>query len=98
MDNFHDEKEVEAKARLDLKISRDEQLADLKFLMGTPQGERFFWKFLSKCKTFSSIYEKSALIHYNSGQQDLGHYLMGELTTADSEQFFKIMKDNMTNK
>ena len=53
MDNFHDEKEVEAKARLDLKISRDEQLADLKFLMGTPQGERFFWKFLSKCKTFS---------------------------------------------
>lgn len=44
-------------------------------------------------KTFGSIWEPSAKIHYNSGKQDVGHFIMAEIMEADPNLFMKMMKE-----
>ena len=73
---------------------REQQLNDLKFVLETPQGRRVMWGLLEHCKTFNSVWESSAKIHYNSGQQDIGHYLMAEIVEADEKYLYQMMKEN----
>lgn len=42
---------------------------------------------------FRSIMETNARIYYNAGQQDLGHYLMGEIASADPEAWLAMQQD-----
>jgi hypothetical protein len=66
---------------------------DLRAILATVEGRRFMWRLLGRCKTFSSIYEASARIHYNAGQQDIGHNLLIEIDEADPEAFFKMRNE-----
>jgi len=91
--NAADHKQVN-KAKRSSKDLRKQELSDLTYIMASPQGRRFVWRLLGRCRTFGSIWETSAKIHYNAGQQDIGHFLMAELTQADEELFFNMMKEN----
>lgn len=91
--NSADTKEIKKKKNEHKKL-RDQELKDLKYILASEQGRRFLWRILGKCKTFGSIWETSAKIHYNAGQQDLGHFLLSEITEANEESFFKMMKEN----
>ena len=82
-------KEGERKA----KHGRDRELDDLSKLLATPQFRRFIWRVMGKCKTFESIWENSARIHFNAGQQDIGHYLMSEIVEANEEALLLMMKE-----
>lgn len=73
---------------------RDQELNDLKSVLNLPYGRRFIWRLLSTCKTFASVWHPSALIHYQAGQQDIGHFLMSEIAEADQELLFLMMKEN----
>lgn len=66
---------------------------DLRAVLQTVEGRRFLWRLLGRCKTFASIYEASARIHYNAGQQDIGHNLLIEIDEADPEAFFKMRNE-----
>jgi len=92
--NASDETQIK-EAGKKIKFSRDQELADIKAVMSTFEGQRFIWRILSKCKAFGSVWEASAKIHYNSGQQDIGHFLMAEIVEADEQALFKIMKQNL---
>lgn len=70
---------------------------DLKFLLKSIEGRRFLWRLLGHCGAFSSVWEPSARIHYNAGKQDVGHFLLAEITNADSEGFLKMMQENKEN-
>ena len=73
---------------------RAEQIADLKSVLRTAQGRRVMWRILTECKTFNSIWEQSAKIHYNAGRQDLGHWLMAEIVDTDENRLFEMMKEH----
>lgn len=77
------------------KFARENELEDIKATLALPQAQRFVWRILERCKTFESIYEQSARIHYNAGQQDLGHFLMSEIISADEQLLFAMMKNNL---
>lgn len=77
------------------KLIRENELEDIKATLALPQAQRFIWRILERCKTFESIYEQSARIHYNAGQQDLGHFLMSEIINADEQLLFTMMKNNL---
>lgn len=102
MDNLHkplvtnaaDESQVE-KAKKKEQFNRDHELNDIRSVLSTEEGKRFVWRLLSKCKTFGSVWESSAKIHYNSGQQDLGHFIMAEIIEADEQLLFSMMKKNL---
>lgn len=82
--------------RLDkvLKRRRDQELNDIRAVMANESGRRFVWRLLEKAKVFGSVWHPSALIHYNAGQQDFGHFIMSEITESSEEAFVQMMKEN----
>lgn len=99
--NAADENQVK-KAQHAGNHQRDRDLNDLKILMSEPHGRRFILRILEVCGTWRSIWHPSAAIHMNAGKQDIGHFIMGELATADHEALTKLMiqyyKDQGENK
>jgi len=77
-----------------VKERRKQELNDIITVLSTISGRRFIWRILGKCRTFESVWEASAKIHYNAGKQDLGHYIMAEISESDSNLLFKMMKEN----
>lgn len=75
-------------------LKRDDELNDLRYLLTLPQFRRFVWRLLKFCKVFETIWSPSALIHYNSGQQDVGHFVTAEVVSADPEALVKMMVEN----
>ena len=73
---------------------RDRELNDLRYVLNDRRGRRFLWRLLGNCKVFCTIWEPSAKIHYNSGMQDVGHFLQAEITEASEEAYFCMMKES----
>ena len=80
------EKEFQEQRRSDMK--------DLREILELSAGRRFLWRLLERAGAFRSIWEQSARIHYNAGQQDFGHFIMGEITEANEELLFQMMREN----
>lgn len=76
------------------RFGRDQEMSDLLSVLGTRQGRRVVWRLMSKCRVFSSVWENSARIHYNSGQQDIGHFLMAEVVEANPHKLIEMMKES----
>ena len=91
--NAADEQQVKD-AEGKVKRGRDRELDDLNYVLQSVQGRRFIWRMLSECKTFASIWDQSSRIHYSAGKQDVGHWLMAEITDADEMALFKMMKES----
>ena len=81
-------------ARKKERHARTQELMDIRALLDTPAGRRFLWRLISRCRVLESIWEGSARIHYNAGQQDIGHFIMGEITEADAGAFIMMMQEN----
>lgn len=81
-------------ARLSEKLIRERELNDLRYLLQSPQGRRVVWRILSHCRVFESIWHPSALIHHNSGRQDVGHFLMSEVVAAEETALITMMKES----
>lgn len=73
---------------------RERELNDVRSLLNTREGRRLAWRLLTHCRVFESIWHGSAQIHYNSGMQDVGHFLLAEITEAAPEAFLLMMKEN----
>jgi len=93
LDNAAEKKKVEEQKRR-ANEERRKELNDIKTVVSSVSGRRLLWRVMEKCNTFSSIWEPSAKIHYNSGQQDIGHFILAEITNADENLLFKMMKES----
>ena len=82
-------REAEKKA----KLGREQELADMRKLLATDFGRRFVWRVMSRARVFESIWEQSAKIHYNAGQQDFGHFIMAEVVEAGPEHLLRMMQE-----
>lgn len=91
MHNAADKSQVKEKEIAERDL-RKKELADVAEIASTPAGERFLRRLLAKAKTFESIWEPSAKIHYNAGQQDFGHFIMGEIVEAAPNALLRILK------
>lgn len=95
--NAGDPEQVE-NAKKSQGFKRDDELNDIRMVLNTQAGRRFVWRILEKCGVHRSIWSQSALIHYNSGQQDLGHYIESEIVEADENLLFLMMTENRRRK
>jgi hypothetical protein len=75
------------------ETQREQELRDLKAVLSMPEGRRFVWRLMDFCGPFKTCWAPNAKIHYNSGQQDVGHFLMGEIVQADGEAMISMMRD-----
>lgn len=87
-----DEEQVKANHEETAKV-RKQELEDIKSILKTDEGRRFIWRLLSHCKVFNSIWSPSASIHYLAGKQDVGHFVLSEVTDADADSLLKMMKE-----
>lgn len=92
MVNAGDENQVRGAERK-IKHERELELRDLCAVLATRPGRRLIWRLMGKCKVFESIWEQSARIHYNSGQQDIGQFLLKEVVEANEESLFQMMRE-----
>lgn len=79
------------------KSLREREINDMAVVLSSPEGRRLMWRILAHCKTFNSVWAPSAQIHYFSGMQDVGHFLMAEIVEADPNALVDMMvatKDN----
>lgn len=80
-------------AKFTVEERRRQELNDLRQVLSTIEGRRVMWRLMAHCRAFSSVWDSSAKIHYNAGQQDVGHFLIREVEEADQEAFFQMMKE-----
>ncbi len=64
------------------RSTRDQQQNDVREVLATEAGKRFLWRLLEHCKVNESVFSPSAHIYYNSGMQDVGHFVLGEIMEA----------------
>lgn len=91
--NAGSEKQIK-NAELKEKLNVDQEALDLASMLATPAGRRFLWRLLTKTRVYESIWDNSARIHYNAGQQDLGHWLQAEIVRSSEELYFMMLKEN----
>lgn len=75
------------------KYIRESQKKDLEKVVDTPEGRRVLWGILEHCSTFQSIWHPSALIHYNAGKQDVGHFLLAQLNDLNPALMPRMMAE-----
>lgn len=85
----------ERKKREEKSKLRDKKWVEsIEKIASSTDGRQVLWRILEKCKVFNSVWEPSAKIHYNSGKQDLGHWLMAEIIRTNENILFKMMAEN----
>ncbi len=90
--NAADVEKINAQGRVVRERERLER-NDLATAMSTKIGRRVLWRMLTKCRVFESIYETNARIHFNAGQQDIGHWLMAEMMDADQQAWLAMQAE-----
>lgn len=75
-----------------------QQKDDLIKILEKDFGRRFVWRMLCECKVFESIWSPSALIHYNSGRQDVGHWLLAQVNDAQLDAILIMMTEHAKEK
>ena len=86
----------EAEKKQHLRLTQKQK--DLAEVLSTPAGRRVMWMYLQRAGVFETVWENSAKIHYNAGQQDFGHSIMADIVEAGEQFFFTMMTENRKDK
>lgn len=68
------------------------QIDDVKFLLKTKPGRRFFWRYLGRCGVFKSSFTGNSHTFFNEGERNIGLMLFNDLLLADPDAF-TLMRD-----
>ena len=83
-----DPKEIEE--RLAAKIAREQELADIKFLLNSPEGLRFLSRLFAETRDLHSSYTgTSEGVNFNEGRRNIGLFLkvdMKEIASRSSDK------------
>lgn len=67
--------------------------ADLRALLGMPEGQRVLWHYLDRFAAFRSVFDENpARMAYQSGRQDAGHEIMSDIDRAQPDAFLTLMR------
>jgi hypothetical protein len=86
-----DEDQVKERKKV-AKQADDDRLETLNGIMGTTQGRDWMFALLERCRVFATPFSTNALLMANAvGHQDIGRYLLGDLTTPDNFELYALM-------
>ncbi len=82
-DNAADEKQVKRRGRR-AKDQEEQELSDLRAILGNSAGRRFLWAELSRRNVFSTAFHTDSLVFaHNEGLRSAGVDLMTRIIEAD---------------
>lgn len=77
----------------EMKRRKNREDEDLRRVLSTNEGAAVIWRILERCNTFSSVIveDKALLTYYKAGKQDVGHWLLGEVSRVNEISMAKAM-------
>lgn len=91
--NAANEKEVAAAGKKQ-RDRRRREIDDVRAVLATAEGRRFLWRLLGHCGVSKSIFAPNSRIAYNSGMQDVGHFVQGEIVEARPEAYLQMINEH----
>jgi len=88
--NAADEDKVKQRVK-ELENERKQELEDIKNILGTPSGERFFKRFFEAGKIFSTSFTGNSTTFYNEGHRNFALIFLGDITEAAPEMLPKLL-------
>lgn len=75
-----------------VKTSAKEQRRQVRAVLSTRDGRQVLWRLLEYCRPMGSVFDlhPTSMAH-NSGKQDVGHYVVAEITKADPNAYLRMM-------
>lgn len=90
--NAADPRQVKFAERVE-RAREERWLRALLNVMNSPDGRVVLAGLITRAGVHRSIWDQSARIHYNSGQQDYGHRLMADCVQADEDLFELMLRE-----
>jgi hypothetical protein len=81
------------------KRLRDRELNDLRIVLSNPEGRRFMWRLMEKCKFFVDGYihgDAGYGTTYNAGRKNIGLWTLEEITAAKQDAFTQIQREHLS--
>lgn len=77
------------------KAERDKELDDVRDVLKTASGRRFYGRILEHCRPFTESYVVGMpdVTANNEGRRMVGNWLWSELLEADTEKWFQILRE-----
>ena len=91
--NAADEKQVKA-AQNAVNDLRKQELEDLKFILQTPQGRRFVWRYLGVCGVFEISFTGNSETFFKEGKRNVGLMLLSDVNEAHPEAYLEMLKES----
>ena len=88
------DKDVEKRVD-EARAERNKELDDIREVVKTPAGRRFYARCLDRCKPFAESYVVGMpdCTANNEGRRMVGNWLWAELLDADPEKWFQILRE-----
>jgi hypothetical protein len=87
--NASDESQIQG-AKIKVKLGKESEINDLKFLLSTDQGRRFIWKLISKCGVFRQSFTGNSQTFFMEGERNIGLFVLDSVMEADPEAYVKM--------
>lgn len=91
--NVASPKQIETAGKKQRTVEQ-QQLDDMRAVLDMPEARRFLWRLLGHCRVNQSVFEPNSRMAYNSGMQDVGHFVLGEITKARPESYLLMMQEH----
>lgn len=77
------------------KIARENEEADVKWLMGSKRGRRIVWRLLDQSGVFRLSFNTNAMqMAFNEGHRNFGNRMLAMIHELTPEQYPLLVKEN----
>jgi hypothetical protein len=72
---------------------REREINDIAWVLSTPNGRRFLWRYLEMCGLYRTSFTGSSETFYLEGMRNIGLKLLADITETSPEQYLLMMKE-----
>jgi hypothetical protein len=81
-------------AQEDARLTRQQQVDDLKWLMAHASGRRFVGRLLQETGVLrTSFHHSGSTMAFNEGRKTIGYFLTGELLDITPDAYLRLLKE-----
>jgi hypothetical protein len=83
-------------ARKKVRQSAKREREQLRAVLATEAGRAVLWRVVDHCHAFSTaLGATDAITNFNVGRQDVGHFLIAQITEASPDAFLTMMRAHL---
>lgn len=77
-----------------VRLTREQELAELDGLLRLPQFKRLVWRYLERAGVTRSTFTTDALLMaFNEGRRDMGNFILADVVEARPSAYVEMMQD-----